>query len=97
MELLALLAENYIRWRHGLIGSADQPTVDATMYALNEAAGQDVSVLGDDAIRALFAKVDPMQAVKDKWQESAAMPPKPTSTRQSRKAKEESADSTGSN
>lgn len=54
MDLLALLAQNYIRWRHGLVGSADEPTFNATEKALTEATGVDVSTLDDAAIMALF-------------------------------------------
>lgn len=54
MDLLALLAQNYIRWRHGLVGAADKSTFDATESALTEAAGQDVSTLDDAAIVTLF-------------------------------------------
>lgn len=54
MDHTALLAQNYIRWRHGLVGSADKPTFDATEKALTEATGVDVSTLDDAAIMALF-------------------------------------------
>lgn len=54
MDLTALLAQNYIRWRHGMVGSADKPVFDATEKALTDATGQDVSSLDDDAITALF-------------------------------------------
>lgn len=55
MDHTALLAQNYIRWRHGIVGSADKPTFDATEKALTEATGVDVSTLDDAAIMALFA------------------------------------------
>jgi hypothetical protein len=107
MDLAALLAQNYIRWRHGIVGSADQPTFDATEKALTEATGVDVSTLDDAAIMALFegkqAKAqdvltpNAMSAVKRKWDEAVQMPPEPTPTRQSGKSKEDRADSTGSN
>lgn len=95
MDLIALLAQNYIRWRHGIVGSADKPTFDATEKALTEAAGVDVSTLDDVAIMALFAKADPMQAVQDKWREATQLPPVPTPTKRTRK--DSGASSTGSN
>ena len=44
---LSLLAENYIRWRHGMIGTADADVVTRTAQALSTVVGQDVSELSD--------------------------------------------------
>lgn len=54
MDLLALLAQNYIRWRHGLIGTDDRAVFDETESMLTRESGVDVSTLNDAAITALF-------------------------------------------
>jgi len=89
MDLIALLAQNYIRWRYGMVGSADKPVFDATEKALTEATGVDVSGLDDAAIMALFTA--PMVS------QDVLTTPEIVDKPAKRTRKDSSASSTGSN
>ena len=49
-----LLGKNYTRWRHGLIGAADESTISETVLYLNSYFGVDVSAMTNDELIAYF-------------------------------------------
>lgn len=63
LALLNLLAQNYIRWRHGIIGSADQPVVAATESALSEVVGVEIAAVDDETIMELISEFDAPSSV----------------------------------
>lgn len=74
---LSLLAENYIRWRHGMIGTADADVVTRTAQALSTAVGQDVSLLSDADLLELVGKAQYISShFGDKHIHSALQAPK---------------------
>ncbi len=53
-HLLHLLARNYIRWRHGMVGTADEPVIRDTATELSAAFGVDVTAMSNDELIVYF-------------------------------------------